>query len=221
MKKSVKPLLILLILIITPFFIASARAEDHGINYHAVFKFTAGIASAYMIHEAGHFIVAEATGTDLDWEIGSYNQPIGYTESDTSDSAGVAVNSAGLISQGITSEVILQVDAIDKNGGYVRGIMAWNILNPIMYSLDYWFFRRTNRTVTNRYRGDIEGVEYYSNRRTANVFAFSLAAITAFQGYRFLKTQTWAPDWAKGETHTVNLAPISSGGYAMLYQYRF
>jgi hypothetical protein len=201
--------------------IAPAGAEDNKITYGSACKFGAGLISAYMIHEAGHFLAAVATDTHLDWEIGSYNQPLGYTESADSNDKGLAVNSAGLIFQLIGSEVILYSDEIDKNDDFVRGMMAWNIINPILYSLDYWFIRRTNQQQSNKYRGDIEGVEYYSNRRTANIYAFSIAALASFQGYRYLKTQDWAPEWIKGETHTVNFAPMPSGGFALMYEYRF
>jgi hypothetical protein len=183
------------------------HAADSSSTALSVFKFTSGVIAAYAIHETGHFLVAEATGTDLNWKVGSYNQPLGYTESGTSDTKGVAVNSAGLTSQIAGSEVVLQCDSIDKNNDFVRGMLAWNIVNPIIYSLDYWFIRRTNRDERNKYRGDIEGIEYYSNRHTANMFAFSITAIAAFQGWRFLKTQTWAPEWVQEETHALNFAP--------------
>lgn len=201
--------------------IAPAGAEDNKITCGSACKFGAGIISAYMIHEAGHFLAGLATDTHLDWEIGTYNQPLGYTESADSDDKGLAVNSAGLIFQLIGSEVILYSDKIDKNDDFVRGMMAWNIINPILYSLDYWFIRRTNQHQSNKYRGDIEGVEYYSNRRTANIYAFSIAALASFQGYRYLKTQRWAPEWIKGEAHTVNFTPMPSGGFALMYEYRF
>ncbi|MBT8489417.1 MAG: hypothetical protein KJN62_00045 [Deltaproteobacteria bacterium] len=220
-RSEIKCLTIIVSLFFIMLTISPAGAEDNKITYGSACKFGAGIISAYMIHEAGHFLVAGATGTHLHWEVGSYNQPLGYTESADSDDKGVAVNSAGLIFQLIGSEVILYSDKIDKNDAFVRGMMAWNIINPILYSLDYWFIRRTNQQQSNKYRGDIEGVEYYSNKRTANIFAFSVAALASFQGYRYLKTQDWAPEWIKGETHTVNFAPMPSGGFALMYEYRF
>lgn len=220
-RSEIKYLTIIMSLFLTVLTISPAEAEDNKITYSSACKFGAGIISAYMIHEAGHFLAAGATGTHLHWEVGSYNQPLGYTESADSDDKGLAVNSAGLVFQLIGSEVILYSDKIDKNDAFVRGMMAWNIFNPILYSLDYWFIRRTNQQQTNKYRGDIEGVEYYSNRRTANIYAFSIAALASYQGYRYLKTQDWAPEWVKGKTHTINFAPMPSGGFALLYEYQF
>ena len=201
--------------------VTCAIAGDEGITRGSVLKFCAGIVAAYATHEGSHALVAGVTGTDLDWEIGTYNQPVGFTENADSDSKGVAVHSAGLIGQAIESEIILQADKIDKNDAFVRGMMAWNIVNPIIYALDYWFIRVSNQKNGNSYQGDIEGVEHYSNESTANGFALSMVAIAAFQGYRFLKTQSWAPDWVKGEKHTVNLAPLPSGGVLMTYKFAF
>ena len=126
------------------------------------------------------------TGTDIDREVGNYNQPIGFTEKAENDTDGIIVNSAGLVSQAIGSEIILQVDRIDKNGNFVRGMMTWNILNPIFYALDYWFIHISNdSTGDGGYQGDIKGIEHYSSQKSANVFAASMVAIAGIQGYRF------------------------------------
>jgi len=188
----------------------------------AVFKFSAGVVSAFMIHEASHYLAAEITGTELDWELGNYNQPLTYTEKADNNTDGVILNSAGLVSQVIGSEIILQVGRIDKNDNFVRGMMAWNIVNPILYSLDYWFIHRTNHDTGNGgYQGDIQGIEYHSSEQSANVFAASMVAIAGFQGYRFLKTQTWAPDWLRDEAHSLSFAPARSGGCLLSLTIRF
>ena len=187
----------------------------------SILKFTGGVVSAFLIHESSHALVAAAMGESLSWELGNYNQPIAFTESGLSDEQGVALYSAGILSQIAGSEIILRTDRIDKNSAYVRGIMAWNIINPILYSLDYWFFHRSNKKNGNFYQGDLQGIEHYSNETTANVFALSASAIAVWQGYRFLKTQTWAPDWMKSETHQVSFLPLASGGIFMKYRMDF
>jgi hypothetical protein len=198
-----------------------AISGENELTSSSFLKFSAGIASAILIHEGSHAVVAGITGTSMDWEIGTYNQPIGFTEKANSDAKGVAVYSAGLLSQAIGSEIILQADKIDKNDAFVRGMMLWNIVNPILYSLDYWFFHISNKNNGKTYQGDLEGIEHYSNESTANGFAISITAIAAFQGYRFLKTQTWAPDWLKGNTHSFFLNPMPSGGCFLTYSYHF
>ncbi len=134
-----------------------ASAAENGIGFGSVLKFAAGITTAFMIHEGAHAAVAELTGTELDWKIGDMNQPLEFTEYSDSDDKGLAINSAGLISQAVGAEIILHSEKIHKNDAFVRGMMAWNILNPISYAIDYWFIHRTNKKKGNTYRGDIRG----------------------------------------------------------------
>ncbi len=199
----------------------AAGAVEKEMTYISVLKFYGGIVAAFSMHEGAHALVAALTGTDMDWEIGTYNQPLGFTEHASSDAKGAAISSAGLLSQAVGGEIVLQADRIDKNDDFVRGMMAWNILNPISYALDYWFIRRTNQRNGNTYQGDIEGTEYYTNEPTAHGFALSMAAIAALQGYRFLKTQSWAPDWLKGKSHSINLGALPSGDLAIAYKLYF
>ncbi len=199
---------------------APAVGEEAGVTGLAVLKFGAGIATAMLIHEGSHALVAGITDTHMTWTLGTYNQPIGFTEHAGSDAKGVAVYSAGLISQEITSEIILDTK-IDKNGAYVRGIMAWNVINPVLYSLDYWIFHVSNSKDRNSYKGDISGIEHYSNAATANGYAIGITAIALFQGYRFLKTQSWAPDWLRSEKKNLFVAPLASGGFVASYNIKF
>ena len=201
-------------------YISIAVAEEK-FTYTAAAKFLGGVASAALIHEGAHALVAGITGTHMSWSLGNYNQPISFTEGAESNSKGVAVYSAGLISQALTSEIILDVDKIDKNDAFVRGMMAWNIINPILYALDYWFIHSSNKEDGNTYQGDIKGIEHYSRTSTANLFAAGLVAISVFQGYRFLKTQTWAPSWFKSDTHDMTISPQPRGGFVMSYEFRF
>ncbi len=220
-QKGIRYIITLIVVIIISCKMTPASASEDGVTRNSALKFYAGIAVAFSIHEGAHGLVAELTDTDMNWEIGNYNQPFAFTENASSDGKGAAINSAGLLSQAIGGEIILRDDRIDKNDYFIRGMMAWNILNPISYALDYWFFHNTNQQNGNFYQGDIEGVEYYTNERTASGFALSMAAIAAFQGYRFLKTQTWVPEWLKGESHSVNFVSLTSGGVVMAYKFVF
>lgn len=210
---------ILMIIVVLSGGYANAGEED--ITLTSVLKFSAGIVVGFAIHESGHILTAYATDTDIDIEWGSIIQPLEITEHADSDSKIVAINSAGLISQAIGTEVILQVDKIDKNDAFVRGIMTCNILNPILYAIDYWFIHNTNWNKVDTYQGDIAGIERYTSKRTANVFALIMVGVATFQGYRFLKTQSWAPDWLKNKSHNLNIEPLPSGGLAMMYEIVF
>ena len=113
------------------------------------------------------------------------------------------------------------MDKIDKNDAFVRGMMTWNILNSVLYSLDYWVFHSTNKINGNSYQGDLAGIEHYSNKAAADGFALSISAIAVFQGYRFINTQSWAPDWLKEDSHSISLAPLPSGGFIIGYKFDF
>jgi len=102
---------------------------------------------------------------------------------------------------------------------YGKGPIGY--LNPILYALDYWVFRISNKQNGNSYQGDLEGIEHYSNERTAQAFAIGITVIAAFQGYRLLKTQDWAPDWLKAAPDNVNVLPLHSGGAMLTYEFRF
>lgn len=198
-----------------------ACAADEAITARSVAKFAAGVLSSALVHEGAHALAAAATNTDLTWKFGNYNQPLAFEAKASSDAKGLALYSSGLIAQLISSEIILDVDSIDKNDAYVRGMMAWNILNPVFYALDYWVFRISNQQNGNGFQGDLEGIEHYSNERTAQAFSIGITAIAAFQGYRFLKTQDWAPDWLKAAPDNVSVFPLYSGGAMLTYELRF
>ncbi|HET6488228.1 MAG TPA: hypothetical protein VFG28_00590 [Syntrophales bacterium] len=196
-------------------------AAEETITASSVAKFAAGILASAAVHETAHALVAAATDTPMTWKVGNYNQPLAFEEKAASNSKAVAVYSAGLIAQLICSEIILDVDSVNKNDAFVRGMMTWNILNPILYSLDYWVFRVSNQQNGNTYQGDLAGIEYNSSEGTAQAFAIGITAIAAFQGYRFLKTQDWAPDWLKAAPDNVNVLPLRSGGAMLTYELRF
>jgi hypothetical protein len=207
------------VFMINPKFVEAAEDE---LTLRSVTKFAAGILSGALIHEASHAAVAGLTGIPLNWEGGNYNQPLAFTAYTDNNAKGLAIFSAGLIAQPVGTEIILRVDRIDKNDSFVRGMMTWNILNPIMYSLDYWFFHLTNKsTGATTFQGDLQGVEYYSNKTTADGFSLFITAIAVYQGYRFLQTQSWAPDWLKGKSQKLHLAPLPPGGLMLTYKFDF
>lgn len=206
------------------FNLSIARAEEgKNITFGSFFKFTSGIITAYMIHESAHAFTADLNDIDLEWHTGDYNQPIAFTvkKGGGSDSDRATFYSSGLMSQIVGSEVILRSKKIDKNSAYVRGIMAWNIINPILYSLDYWFIQHVNKEVENRPQGDIAGVEHYSNNSTADGFAIAMAGLAIYQGGRYLKTQTWASDWFDDESQSLSFGLQPSGRIGLNYKLRF
>jgi hypothetical protein len=140
------------------------------------------------------------------------------TENTQNNANEPAVNSAGFISPAVTPEVILDSEKIDKSDVVFGGLMAWN---PISYDFDYWAVRLTNEATGKTYLGDINGNGRYSRESNGNMFAASLAAIAAFQGYHFLKTQIWAPEWLKSEFLDLKISPQPMSGFVMRFEYRF
>jgi hypothetical protein len=187
----------------------------------SIAKFGTGIVTAYALHEVGHATAGYLTGTDIDWGIGTYNQPLGFKEDADNDTDGMIVHASGLLTQVAVSEIILQSESIDNNSNLVRGMMFWNIINPIVYALDYWFIRRTNKETDTTYQGDIEGFENYTDDTSANIFAAGILAVATFQGYRYIKTQTWAPEWMQRDDVRLNLQTRGRNGMALLVEIDF
>lgn len=167
-------------------------------------KFGTGIVTAYALHEVGHATAGYLTGTDLDWKIGKHNQSIVFDERADNHTDGALLHASGLSTQLLISEIILQTDEIYKNDSFIRGVMFWNIINPIFYSIDYWFLNRMNFENRSEYRGDIKGFENYTGDTEADIFAAGMLTVAACQGYRYIKTQSWAPDWIKRDDVRLN-----------------
>jgi hypothetical protein len=213
----------LIIFIVSLLVARLASAEDNPFEFRPILKFTGGIVSAFLIHEGAHALVAGVTGTPTTWKFGDLNQPVAIIEHSKNAGNGWAINSAGLLAQAGCSEFILFNDKIDKNDSFVRGMMFWNIVNPINYAIDYWLIHKTNKIEGNKYDGDISGIEFYSDKKSADIFAGTMLAITTFQAYRYIKTQSWAPQWLKdkGEPEHFNLVPLPAGGALLSFTISF
>ncbi len=187
-----------------------------------ILKFAAGVISAYGLHESGHALAARLTNTDLEWGVGTYNQPLGFREKADSDFKGGLIHSAGLVTQTICSEVILRDETIDRNGSFVRGMMFWNVFNPLIYALDYWLIGSTNKVEQGYYQGDIGGIEHYWGSAAANLFAASVAGLAICQGYRFLRLKDRTPGrTGKSFWPRLGLLPSRDGGVILRLEIQF
>ena len=196
-------------------------AGEGDLTAASLLKFVGGMVTAFSLHEGGHALAGVITDTDMEWELGTYNQPILFVENSDTRTDGFIINSAGFLFQTAGAETILQVDKINKNDAFVRGMMTWNIINPILYALDYWLFHFTSDPNAPTYEGDLQGLEYYSDKTTADIVAAAITVIALFQGYRYVKTQSWAPAWLNGKTRDINVLPLSPGGVLLQYEFRF
>lgn len=95
-------------------------------------KFAAGIGGGYIIHELSHQAMADLTHTNLKWDNGFGNN---WTiPKDTNKKQRVFIGGAGLASQIISTEIILNTK-IKKSNEYVLGILTFNILNAVLYPI--------------------------------------------------------------------------------------
>lgn len=201
MKKLLKTMLLLIIL----------SSNVYAFDLKAALKFTGGITTSYMIHEAGHYFAAEMTNTDIDTEWFENGQIILLYMDPKTDSDGLYICSAGLVAQAMCSEVILDT-RVNKENPFVQGMMFWNVINPIMYAADYWWIHRSHYIEDDKFQGDLHGIEYYSDKKTANVFAATMALLAIWHGYRFYSE----------EDIMFNIAPISAKhGAGLQLTYKF
>jgi hypothetical protein len=154
----------------------------------------------------------------MEWGAGIYNQPIGFTENADNSTDGFIVHASGLVTQVVVSEIILQFGT--GHNAYTHGVMAWNIVNPIVYALDYWLLRRENKESGTSYQGDIEGVEAHSNERTASLFAGGMALIAIMQWYRYTAMQDSGPQWMQRNDVRLNLR-ASGRSLALMLEINF
>lgn len=201
MKKLLKIMLLLIIL----------STNVYAFDFKEAFKFTSGMATSYMIHEAGHYFAAGVTNNDIEARWFEGNQIVLLYVDPESDGDGLYITSAGLVAQAMCSEVILDTKA-NKEKSFIQGMMFWNVLNPIIYAADYWWIKRTNKIENNMFQGDLAGIEYYSDKRTANIFAGTMILLALWHGYRFYHEEdTW-----------YNFAPIPvKDGLGLQFTYKF
>jgi hypothetical protein len=215
--------LVLLVLLLSCWPAAAAEPQTSMENYGwsgAALGFGAGILSAYALHEGAHWAAAGLTGTDLNWESGTYNQPLGFTEDADNDTDGAILHGAGLVGQALCGEVILAMDGINKTKAYVRGLMFWNIANPVIYAFDYWFLHRSNRIDAEGYQGDLAGIEHYAGKDAANIFTAASLGVALWQGYRFWKAQDGAPA-PQGYGLKLGFGPAPQGGGLFMFEIPF
>jgi hypothetical protein len=112
------------------------------------------------------------------------------------------------------------MNTIDKTHAFVRGMMIWNVANPIIYAFDYWFLHSSNRIESDGYQGDLAGIEHYAGQDVANTFAAASAALALWQGYRFWKAQD-APPNPTDDGLQLGIAPTPGGGAMFSLQLDF
>ncbi|MBI5182038.1 MAG: hypothetical protein HZA06_03885 [Nitrospirae bacterium] len=139
-------------------------------------KFALGVGSGYVIHEAAHQVVAEVNGTPFKWQKGFGSTWV--TSTNTSDSERVELASAGLGSQVLSTEVILNIKDIPKDDEYVIGILTFNVLNAILYVISDGIINPNDNY------GDIEMMDKAGlDREYVNTFLIVHSLFTIYRAY--------------------------------------
>ena len=138
------------------------------------FKFIAGMGvSVFGIHEGGHTIAALALGypmSDISYRFSSVEID-GLAVGTTDDKI---IKMSGFAAQAISTEIILDVKAIPKDSWFVAGILAANILQPLVY---------VARSELGFPARDFEGFST-QQKRTAEALILGYALLSAYRVYK-------------------------------------
>ena len=95
--------------------------------------FSLGWTAGFLFHETGHLVVAKLENVD-----NSYSNIFGscFIKYHTNDNSKLRrISSAGFGAEILSSEFILGVNSIPKNNAFFLGWLAFDILNPVFYTL--------------------------------------------------------------------------------------
>ncbi|MFZ3064519.1 MAG: hypothetical protein WA277_04445 [Nitrospirota bacterium] len=165
-SKRVLPLLFLMFLFFCP---QPAYAFDY-------LKFALGVGSGYVIHETAHQAVADVNGMPFKWKAGSGGTWVSSTN--TTDSERYELASAGLGSQVLSTEIILNTKDIPKDNEYVIGMLTFNVVNALIYvATDGILYSDDNH-------GDIEIMDRAGlDKDYVNTFLIVHSLYTIYRGY--------------------------------------
>ena len=93
-------------------------------NLSKASKFMLGATTGLVIHEAGHFVAIELTGTE-----GTWTSPTTFRFKGEPDAT---VAAAGIVANMATTEIILNTDT-DRDSWYIFGLLTFSILEPAVY----------------------------------------------------------------------------------------
>ncbi len=130
-RKKMKRIKLLTMVLTLSFLVLSFTSTAFAFDY---LKFALGVGSGYVIHEAAHQAVAEVNGTPFKWQKGFGSTWV--TSNNTSNSERYELASAGLASQVLSTEIILNTKDIPKDNEYVIGLLAFNVINALLYAVD-------------------------------------------------------------------------------------
>lgn len=115
------------ILALILFLFAVPSQADWKDNVSDAMLYAAGIATSYVIHEAGHVITARAYGEKLDWNDSfewKCRPPCEHHDN---------IAMSGNFATAILGESLLYLPLKYRNSSFVDGMQTFNTANPIVY----------------------------------------------------------------------------------------
>jgi len=154
------------------------ESEAFTIKFSKVLEFGAGLASAFLVHEGSHLLVAKAEDRTLHWELKHGWHPHFEYEGKSHNS----IQIAGLLGNAISSEAILTIPK-EKRGAYWNGFLVGNAVEETTYPIRGNFFES---------KGDFEGLSRRNRMVWGSIF-FLHGVATFYQLYTddHLNIKTW------------------------------
>jgi len=101
-----------------------------------------------------------------------------------------------------------------------RRIIVNDIIHPVIDALDYWQLGRADNETTT-YPDGMQTLDYFSEDKITNLFAFSGAILFTKRGCQFLQSQPWTSNWLMTKLEKMNFFIVPSGGVLLKYNFKF
>jgi len=144
-----------------------------------VVGFGAGFVAGGAFHELSHAVVAKIEDVHMEW--GGFTPRWTAYTNDSGKLRNIAF--AGFGGEILSSEIILGVPAIPKDNAFVLGWLAWDILDPILYTLQ--------DSLQKGGYGDIETLR--NNGVNTDLMKVGLIAHALVTAYRLYKDPKFVP----------------------------
>lgn len=165
-----RPTILFILAVLFSSSVAAADVSD-------VAAFLAGGAAGVAIHESAHG--AGALAMDRNFRYVAASDHAGYETTGHLEEKDGLVAGAGLVAQMGFAEIGHRHDGL-----FWRGAVWGGVVHSLLYVADYWWIGHANHMDGHRPLGDIQVIEHVSGKTTADLFAATLAAWSAWLAWR-------------------------------------
>lgn len=159
-----KRILIVTIALAIAGFARQAQAQKSTVE--KILLFGAGYFTGQTAHEAGHYLIAYASGTDIrpTWNT-RYFPPLGYDVSIYTRWRNYSrIAAGGFLGEFLSSEIIFATSDIKSKDGEVDYFLCGWIMQTILSPIGYTILDRLDKN----FNGDLRDIEFYSNWHQGN-----------------------------------------------------